>query len=201
MAMTRTTSPVATASTAIPSDGSVTNVKVATNAAISADKLAEGSTNKLLTSAERTKLAGVAASATANSPDATLLDRASHTGTQAIATVSGLQTALDAKPSFYVVHNTLSATAYTFVLTDATRLTEANSASAQTYTVPPNSSVAFPIGTILEVYRHGSGTLTIAAGAGVTIRTPSSLTARAQYSTIVLRKRATDEWVASGDLS
>lgn len=201
MAMARTTSPAVSSSTSTPGDGTVTDVKVAVNAAISADKLVEGSTNKFLTSAERTKLAGVAAAATANSPDATLLDRANHTGVQSIATVSGLQAALDAKPSFYVASQTLTATTYTFVLADASRLTEANSASAQTYTIPPNASVAFPIGTVLEIYRHGAGTLTIAAGAGVTIRTPSSLTARAQYSTIVFRQRAANEWVASGDLT
>jgi hypothetical protein len=50
-----------------------------------------------LTSAERTKLASVATGATANAADAALRDRATHTGTQAIATVAGLQTALDAK--------------------------------------------------------------------------------------------------------
>lgn len=48
-------------------------------------------------SAEKTKLAGIATGATANSADATLLARANHTGTQAIPTVTGLQTALDAK--------------------------------------------------------------------------------------------------------
>lgn len=143
----------------------------------------------------------ISSTATVNSPDATLLDRANHTGVQSISTVSGLQTALDAKATFYVVHNTLTSTSYTFVLADASRLTEANSASAQTYTVPPNSSVAFPVGTVLEVVRHGAGSLTIAAGAGVTIRTPSTLTARVQYSTIALRQRAANEWVASGDLT
>ena len=39
----------------------------------------------------------MAAGATANSADATLLDRTNHTGTQAVSTVSGLQAALDAK--------------------------------------------------------------------------------------------------------
>lgn len=48
-------------------------------------------------SAEKTKLDGIATGATANSTDAQLRDRATHTGTQAIATVSGLQTELDAK--------------------------------------------------------------------------------------------------------
>lgn len=50
-----------------------------------------------MSTSDKTKLDGVAAGATANSSDATLLNRANHTGTQAISTVSGLQTALDAK--------------------------------------------------------------------------------------------------------
>lgn len=49
------------------------------------------------TTAEKTKLSGVATGATANSTDASLRDRSTHTGTQAISTVSGLQTALDSK--------------------------------------------------------------------------------------------------------
>jgi hypothetical protein len=42
------------------------------------------------TTAEQTKLAGIAAGATVNSADATLLARANHTGTQAAATITGL---------------------------------------------------------------------------------------------------------------
>lgn len=49
------------------------------------------------TSDEKEKLSGIAAGATANSTDANLRDRANHTGTQAISTVSGLQAALDSK--------------------------------------------------------------------------------------------------------
>lgn len=51
----------------------------------------------LLLPAEKTKLTNIAPNATANSTDAFLLDRTNHTGTQAIATVTGLQTALDGK--------------------------------------------------------------------------------------------------------
>lgn len=53
--------------------------------------------------AEKSKLAGVATGATANSSDATLLARANHTGTQAISTVAGLQAELDAKPNITLV--------------------------------------------------------------------------------------------------
>lgn len=51
------------------------------------------------TTAEKSKLAGVAAGATANSTDAQLRDRATHSGEQAISSITGLQSALDAKAS------------------------------------------------------------------------------------------------------
>ena len=54
----------------------------------SADTLTDGTTNKAFTAAERTKLAGVATGATANATDAQLRDRATHTGTQLLATIS-----------------------------------------------------------------------------------------------------------------
>jgi hypothetical protein len=50
-----------------------------------------------MAAADKTKLDGIAPAATANATDAQLRDRATHTGTQAISTVSGLQTALDGK--------------------------------------------------------------------------------------------------------
>lgn len=51
----------------------------------------------VMTAADKTKLDGVATGATANASDAQLRDRATHTGTQAISTVAGLQTALNGK--------------------------------------------------------------------------------------------------------
>lgn len=57
----------------------------------------DGTTYKQYSQTEKTKLAGIATGATANSSDAILLARANHTGTQAISTVSGLQAAIDAK--------------------------------------------------------------------------------------------------------
>lgn len=59
--------------------------------------LAESTTVKYFTATEKTKLAGVATGATANDTDTNLKSRANHTGTQAISTVTGLQTALDGK--------------------------------------------------------------------------------------------------------
>jgi hypothetical protein len=96
--------------------------------------------------------------------------------------------------------NTQTGTSYTLVLSDAGKVIERNNAAANTLTVPPNSSVAFPTGTVLEAVQLGAGTTTIVAGSGVTIRTPSTLALRAQYSSVALRKRGTDEWVLAGDI-
>ena len=49
------------------------------------------------TQTEKDKLSAVAPGATANSSDAALLNRANHTGAQALSTVTGLTAALDAK--------------------------------------------------------------------------------------------------------
>lgn len=59
--------------------------------------VATTSVNGLMSSTDKTKLNGVATGATANATDASLRDRSTHTGTQAISSVSGLQTALDGK--------------------------------------------------------------------------------------------------------
>ncbi|WP_312115335.1 pyocin knob domain-containing protein [Stutzerimonas nitrititolerans] len=68
------------------------------NAALGlAGKVDKAEGQSLMTDAERAKLGGIEAGATANATDAQLRDRSTHTGTQAISTVTGLQTALDEK--------------------------------------------------------------------------------------------------------
>lgn len=100
-----------------------------------------------------------------------------------------------------VTATTQSGTSYTFALADGGTCVEFTSSSPTTATVPANASVAFPVGTVIEVLRYGSGSLTIAAAGGVTLDAPGGvLTARLQYSAITLRKRATDEWLVAGDL-
>lgn len=98
-------------------------------------------------------------------------------------------------------YNTQTGTAYTLALTDAGICVEMNNASANTLTVPPNSSVAFPVGTQILITQYGAGQTTIAAGAGVTIRqADAKLKLAKQYAQASLVKRATDEWVLSGNL-
>lgn len=64
--------------------------------------VATTSVNGLMSSTDKTKLNGIATGATVNSPDATLLARANHTGSQAISTVTNLQTTLDGKQATLV---------------------------------------------------------------------------------------------------
>ena len=92
------------------------------------------------------------------------------------------------------------AASYTLVLADKDKLVEISNASANTLTVPLNSSVAFPIGTQITILQTGAGATTITATGGVTINATPGLILRAQWSSVTLIKRAENTWVALGDL-
>lgn len=90
---------------------------------------------------------------------------------------------------------------YTLVLGDSSTLVEMNVAAANTLTVPPNSSVAFPVGTQILLSQYGAGQTTVTAGAGVTIRSAgSALKLAGTYSAATLIKIGTDEWYLFGDI-
>ena len=98
--------------------------------------------------------------------------------------------------------NEQTGTTYTLALTDDGKVVEMNNASANTLTVPPNSSVAFPVGSQILVLQTGAGQTTLAAGAGVTVNSKDgNLKLSAQWCAATLIKRATDVWVVVGDLS
>jgi hypothetical protein len=90
---------------------------------------------------------------------------------------------------------------YTLILSNADQIVEMNVGSANTLTVPPNSSVAFPVGTELTVLQTNTGQTTITPGLGVTINGTPGLKLRAQWSSAVLIQRSANTWVAIGDLS
>ena len=87
---------------------------------------------------------------------------------------------------------------YTLQLSDANKVVAVNNSAEATVTVPSNSSVAFPIGSIVNVYAMSNQTLNVAGAAGVAVRNAGRLFER--YVEVSLRKRATDEWVASGNI-
>ena len=93
-------------------------------------------------------------------------------------------------------------TSYTPVLSDMGLTITCSNVSPITLTVPPNSSVAFPIGTNIDVIQDGPGKLTIAPGAGVTINSVNGNKVLAgQYCGATLRKESTNTWYLLGALT
>lgn len=92
---------------------------------------------------------------------------------------------------------------YTLVLTDANKHVYKDNTTAYAWTVPPNSSVAFPTGTVVTMVNGGSsGAITITRGSGVAILlagdgTDSDKTLAA-YGMASLLKVDTNTWFISG---
>lgn len=97
--------------------------------------------------------------------------------------------------------NAQTGTTYTLVLGDASKFITLSNASAITLTVPPNASVALPVGTEIILAQLGAGQVTIAPGSGVTLNATPGLKIAAQYGTAALKKTATDTWIVFGRLS
>ena len=97
--------------------------------------------------------------------------------------------------------NAQTGTTYTFVIGDAGKLVTSSNGSAQTFTVPPNSSVAYDVGTQFMVQNIGSANCTLAQGSGVTIQSKdSNKEIDGQYAAATLIKTATDVWSLIGAL-
>lgn len=136
----------------------------------------------------------------------TIANVVTTTGTQTLSNktisqsqITSLVTDLAAK--FPLVVTTSAQTAsYTLVLGDAQDVVEMNVATANTLTIPPNSGVAFPVGTSILVVQTGAGQTTITAGLGVTVNAYLGLKIVGQWAGCTLIKRAENTWVAVGGL-
>jgi len=113
---------------------------------------------------------------------------------------SAIQTQLDALTS--VAQNTQNAD-YTLVAGDANKQIYKSNTTGYAWTIPPNSSVAFPIGTAVTFVNAGSaGAITLTRGSGVALilagdGTDSNKTLAA-YGWATAMKVATDTWFISG---
>ena len=97
--------------------------------------------------------------------------------------------------------NAQTGTTYTTVLTDDGKLITCSNASAIALTIPPNSSVAYGIGTQINIAQLGAGTVTITAGAGVTLNSAGAkLKTDAQYAVATCVKTDTNTWFVVGNL-
>ena len=105
-------------------------------------------------------------------------------GTPSITTIS-------AKTDSYTLSN----------LNERDTLVEINKSTATTLTIPLNATIAYPVGTSIDILQTGTGQVTIAGAAGVTVNATPGLKLRTQWSSATLFKRATNSWVVFGDLT
>jgi hypothetical protein len=112
-------------------------------------------------------------------------------GSNATISTTGVQT-LSAKAGNY----TLAAgdAAETVIIMD--------SGSANDLTVPPDSSVAFAVGTSISVVQRGIGKTRILAGSGVSLLATPGIFLRARYaSCLLIKTENANEWFVIGDLA
>jgi hypothetical protein len=96
---------------------------------------------------------------------------------------------------------------YTAVLANNGQVVTMDNASANNFSIPTNASVAFPIGTQINVLQIGAGQTTIqAVTSGTTTILSTGATAaapklRVRYSAATCVKAGTDLWYVFGDLA
>lgn len=110
-------------------------------------------------------------------------------------------------PKINLAFDPQTGTTYTTVLNDNGQIVTMDNASANTLSIPTNASVAYPIGTQINVLQIGAGQTTIQAvtsGTTTILSTGSTAAApkiRARYGMATCIKAATDLWYVVGDIS
>ena len=67
------------------------------------------------------------------------------------------------------------------------------------FTVPPQSSVAWPDSCEIALEQGNAFPITIAAGSGVTVNSSATLVTSGQNSVIALKRVNTDTWTLTGE--
>jgi len=135
-----------------------------------------------------------------------LSDSISTTSSTIAATSTAVKAVQDGKSDINFTIEAKTAD-YPLVLSDKYKIIEMNiTSTANTVTIPLNATQAFPTGSQITIIQTGTGVTTVAVTAGVTLNCTPQVSSnaarlRAQYSSCTLIKRATDTWIAIGDLS
>ncbi len=126
-----------------------------------------------------------------------------------VATLTGSQTLTNktlTDPKINLAFDAETAS-YTAVLANNGQVVTMDNASANTFSIPTNASVAFPIGTQINVIQIGAGQTTIQAvtSGTTTIQSTGASAAapklRARYSMATCIKAGTDLWYVAGDIA
>lgn len=105
----------------------------------------------------------------------------------AVLTAANLNTAFNS-----LTFRAVTGTSDTLVLADNGGAVSYSNAAATTSTIPPNSSVAFATGTVIQLLNLGAGVVTVTAGVGVTLN--GSVVTLAQNAGGLLIKTAINTW-------
>lgn len=120
--------------------------------------------------------------------------------------IAALGNAVDASVSTLTLRD-VSTTSDTFVLADLkNKFVRYSSTSNVAITIPLNSSVAFPTGSVINIIKTGAtGTITISGAGGVTVSstgaTSASPTITKAFAAASLIKVATNEWYVIGNIA
>lgn len=115
----------------------------------------------------------------------------------AASLTSGKVTATEASSAM-----TTYTASHTLALADAGKLLLENSPGAIVVTIPTNATVAFPVGTEIEICQWNTGTVSITPASGVSIGSLDSLfTISGRYGIVVLKQVVTNVWLLAGALA
>ncbi len=192
-----TTGDTGTVTSAMIADATIVNADINASAAIALSKLATSTAGNIIVF----NSSGVPTSV-ATSGDVVINDAGATSISAGVIVNADISAsaAIDLTKLADVSTNAQNAS-YTIVASDKMKIVEMNVASANNLTVPPNSSVAYTVGTQINILQTGAGQTTVVAGSGVTVNATPGLKLRAQYSYATLIKRAENTWVLVGDLA
>jgi hypothetical protein len=186
-----------TAGTGISGGGTSGTVTVSIDTSVTADlTTAQTLTNKTLTTPV---ISTISNSGTVTLPTGSVT-LASLTGTETFTN----KTLTDAKINLGFDAETAS---YTAVLANNSQVVTMSVSSANTFSIPTNASVPFPIGTQINVLQIGTGQTTIQAVTSGTTSilstgaAPAAPKLRVQYSAATCLKAGTDLWYVFGDIA
>lgn len=103
-------------------------------------------------------------------------------------------------PLRYNTYKNIPTTEYTLIASDKGKRLAYNGSGNCVVTIPPKADVNLGTNSEIELALHGTGTLTVQAGVGVTLNSPYGETLSRQYSKVKIKRKGADTWYLNGDL-